>query len=62
MLKEIPVRLCCGQRHWGAVCPDGKIMCQLCYNRFWPNELHIDENGQVWDICANCKAEEDTHA
>ena len=24
-----PVRLCCGQRHWGVQCPDGLVMLKL---------------------------------
>lgn len=34
-----PVRLCCGQRHFGPVCPDGKVMCCLCFQRFDRKDL-----------------------
>ncbi len=53
-LAEIPVRLCCSQRHWGPVCPDGLVMCCLCYGRYAPDELHVDAAGVTWDMCAGC--------
>lgn len=38
----IPFRLCCGQPHLGDVCPDGTIMCGICFGKFtaeqWDNE------------------------
>jgi hypothetical protein len=34
MLDQSPVRICCGQRHDGAVCPDMHFMCCLCFDRF----------------------------
>lgn len=38
----IPTRLCCGQKHLGDVCPDGTIMCGICFGKFtaeqWDNE------------------------
>lgn len=50
-----PVRLCCGKRHWGIVCPDGFIMCQLCFDRFPKNKLFRDEEGYYHDICVECQ-------
>ena len=51
---EIPVRLCCGQRHWTMQCPDGKVMCCLCFSRFDLDELHIDGDGQRENVCEPC--------
>ena len=51
----IPIRLCCGQRHQGSQCPDGKVMCQLCYDRFEVSELDLDpSDGKYWDVCKLC--------
>jgi len=58
MLDEPPVRLCCHQRHWGAICPDGKVMCQLCYDRFELTDLHTDEGGTPEDVCKECAERE----
>ncbi len=57
-----PVRLCCGKRHWGAVCPDGKVMCQLCYSRFEIEDLHTTGGGHKEDVCKECAELEDRHA
>lgn len=57
-LEQIPTRLCCGQRHWGATCPDGKTMCCLCFGRFALEELMEDESGRKWDVCRECHREE----
>lgn len=46
-----PVQLCCGERHWGVVCPDGKVMCVICFNRFDPHDLFGDEDICIW--CAD---------
>jgi hypothetical protein len=55
-----PVRLCCGQRHRTTACPDGKVMCCLCFSRFAQEELAVDpEDGLKWDICQGCKEDED---
>lgn len=51
---EAPVKLCCGQRHWGIVCPDSKVMCCLCFDRFDQSQLARDEEGEKWDICWPC--------
>ncbi len=53
-MDKIPVRLCCGQRHWTMQCPDGKVMCCICFSRFKLDELHIDGDGQREDICEPC--------
>jgi hypothetical protein len=49
-----PVRLCCGQRHYGVVCPDGKVMCCSCFERVTLGELSVDENGTRVDVCVPC--------
>jgi hypothetical protein len=52
-----PVRLCCGQAHWGPVCPDGRVMCCVCFGRFSQDELAVDpEDGKRWDVCRGCEA------
>lgn len=53
-LDEIPVRLCCGQRHWGCVCPDGRVMCCICFGRYETHELYVDSTGVTWDMCSGC--------
>jgi hypothetical protein len=49
-----PVRLCCGQRHLGAVCPDGMVMCCVCFYRFSPAGLYVDAQKDRWDVCLGC--------
>lgn len=56
-----PVRLCCFQRHDGPICPDGKVMCQLCFDRFEIDALSRDENGIPQDVCKVCAALETAH-
>jgi hypothetical protein len=52
-----PVRLCCGQPHSGAMCPDGKVMCCICFSRFPVGELHTDPvDGKKVDVCKGCEA------
>ena len=34
------VRLCCGQRHSGTVCPDGMVMCCICFERVSQQQLN----------------------
>lgn len=53
-----PVRLCCGQRHWSVECPDGNVMCCLCFDRFTIDDLHMLPNGQREDVCRECAAYE----
>jgi hypothetical protein len=49
-----PVRLCCGARHFGARCPDGLVMCCLCFERV-PLVGLVYEDGQPTDVCLNCQ-------
>lgn len=53
-LDVTPVRLCCGMSHWTATCPDGLVMCCICFGRFEKHELHVDSTGTTWDVCAAC--------
>ena len=58
-----PVRLCCGQRHVGVQCPDGLVMCCLCFKRFPVEGLSVDPNdGKPWDVCIGCRQEEQARA
>jgi hypothetical protein len=57
-----PVRLCCGQRHATVQCPDGLVMCCICFSRVPVTGLHADEHGYIWDVCRECKREENEHA
>lgn len=49
-----PVRLCCGMRHVGPACPDGRVMCSICFFRFTQDELWVDPQGSKWDVCREC--------
>lgn len=49
----VPTRLCCGQKHLGVVCPDNKVMCCYCFDRFTMEELASDEDGLI-DVCQEC--------
>lgn len=51
---DVPVRLCCGQRHLGPACHDGKVMCCLCFERFDQDQLNVTQNGQKEDVCKKC--------
>jgi hypothetical protein len=53
MLNQAPVRLCCGERHYGAICPDGLVMCCLCFFRVPISELSKDGE-QLTDVCQRC--------
>ena len=57
-MNEPPVRLCCYQRHWGPICPDGKVMCCLCFGRFDQSELNVTADGQKEDVCKGCAEQE----
>lgn len=59
-LDQAPVRLCCGQRHFGVVCPDGKVMCCLCFHRFAQEDLNVREDGEKEDVCKPCAEWEKT--
>lgn len=52
--KQIPVRLCCGERHLGVQCPDKKVMCCLCFGRFDLKDLNTNPNGKKEDVCIKC--------
>lgn len=61
MTSVVPFRLCCGEQHYGPLCPDGKVMCQLCFCRFDIEDLNvvsIDFEGQHEDVCKECAAKE----
>ena len=58
MLDKPPVRLCCSSRHYGCVCPDGKVMCIICYNRVTIDKLHLLPNGKREDVCQSCADKE----
>lgn len=51
----IPFRLCCGQQHIGVQCPDGKVMCCLCFDRFSYSDLSVNEDGDKTDVCLECR-------
>lgn len=57
-LTEIPVRLCCGQRHLGPTCLDGLVMCCLCFARFPVEMLSKDAEGKRENVCLECAEEE----
>jgi hypothetical protein len=48
-----PVRLCCGLAHNGPLCPDGKVMCCLCFARVELKNLN-KVNGTYEDVCIPC--------
>jgi len=52
--EELPVRLCCGQRHAGVQCPDGLVMCYLCFDRVPVGQLAVEKNGKPIDVCRDC--------
>lgn len=52
--SQAPVRLCCFQRHYGSVCPDGLVMCCMCFKRFKIEELNVADNGKPEDVCKDC--------
>lgn len=55
---KAPVRLCCGQRHNGPVCPDGQVMCCICFGRFRQEDLNVLDNGKKEDVCKTCANKE----
>lgn len=60
-MTEAPVRVCCMQRHWGVQCPDGKVMCCMCFERFAIEDLSVDpDDGKRWDVCLACAEAERT--
>ena len=53
-LMEAPIRLCCMKRHFGAQCPDGLVMCCLCFKRFPLVKLGKTRDGEPTDVCVYC--------
>ena len=51
--KDAPVRVCCGQRHYGVECPDRMVMCCVCFERFGKADL-MTQNGITYDVCKRC--------
>ena len=45
-----PVRVCCGQRHSDIQCPDGLVMCCICFDRVPIDHLMMEGNSRI-DIC-----------
>ncbi len=62
LVGSVPVRLCCGERHWGAVCPDGNVMCCICFERVSQDDLRTLPNGKKEDVCKACDEMEKQHA
>lgn len=52
--ENAPVRLCCGQRHFGVVCPDNLVMCCLCFERKSQDDLNINSGGVKENVCKTC--------
>lgn len=52
-----PLRVCCMQRHGGVQCPDGLVMCCICFDRFTVDQLAVDDGSRV-NVCAECGARE----
>lgn len=55
--REPPVRLCCWERHIGVQCPDGLVMCCLCFSRFSIDDLAV-EDGTTTNVCQKCHDED----
>lgn len=49
----IPFRVCCGRQHFGPVCPDGKVMCCICFDRV-PQDSLAMVDGDLIDVCIPC--------
>lgn len=58
MSADVPVRVCCGLRHRGSVCPDGKVVCCLCFERVPVERLSVTVAGGRTDVCDDCAAGE----
>lgn len=53
------VRSCCLMRHRaGAECPDGLVMCCLCFTRVPKDALNTLPDGTREDVCSPCAAAE----
>ena len=66
--NDAPVRPCCGQRHHGPVCPDGLVMCCICFNRVPKDRLALLDDGDgatsesapiYEDVCRTCRRREE---
>lgn len=66
--NDAPFRVCCGQQHFGPVCPDGLVMCPICFRRNPKERLHILEGGDgtdatsapiYSDVCRTCHEREE---
>lgn len=56
-----PIRLCCGERHLGPVCPDSRVMCCLCFERFAQDDLAFDPVAESkLNVCQPCYDAEQT--
>lgn len=53
--RASPVRACCGQRHWTTECPDGLVMCCLCFRRVQVADLNV-VGGHPENVCRPCAA------
>jgi hypothetical protein len=53
-VKQPPVRLCCGERHWTVACPDGRVMCAMCFDRYLEEMLATTPGGTKIDVCQEC--------
>ena len=53
-----PIRLCCGQRHWTVACPDGLVLCGLCFCRKPVEEMNILPDGRRENVCKLCAEDE----
>jgi len=65
---DAPVRICCYKRHRGPICPDGLVMCCICFNRVAKEQLALLEEGDgsttesapiYVDMCKTCKKREE---
>lgn len=54
----IPYRLCCGKQHLSVECPDGKVLCCICFERVEQSELNVLPDGKKENCCKRCVANE----
>lgn len=54
-MMTTPVRLCCGHRHTGPQCPDGLVMCCICFTRVTTARLSTTPDGDLEDVCIDCE-------
>ena len=53
-----PIRLCCGQRHWTVACPDGLVLCGMCFHRKPIEEMNVLPDGARENVCVLCAEDE----